>query len=169
MIRFINSSILHCWQEDFLQLSALVQLLKTTLWVFLFPVFLLQQLSRVLWYTERSLSNITLGSVMVMVLVRTIQVNIAQIRVREWGGEGVRGHGEVVREKHIYGKQVHCYMYQCDIVYDWMLRSSSTVKCKTLLFCGCVYRTSTCTQTVWQRWQICQLIFAPSILTLLRS
>ena len=45
-------------------------------------VFLLQQLSRVLWYTERSLSNITLGSVMVMVLVRTIQVNIAQIRVR---------------------------------------------------------------------------------------
>ena len=32
-----------------------------------------------------------------------------------------------------------------------------------------VYRTSTFTQTVWQRWQICRLIFAPSILMLLRS
>jgi len=41
----------------------------------------------VVWYTERSVTNISLGSVMVMVLVRTIQVNIAQIRV---GGEGVR-------------------------------------------------------------------------------
>ena len=39
------------------------------------------------WYTERSVTNISLGSVMVMVLVRTIQVNIAQIRV---GVVGVR-------------------------------------------------------------------------------
>ena len=34
------------------------------------------------WYKERVLHSISLGSVIVMVLVRTVQVNMAQIRVR---------------------------------------------------------------------------------------
>lgn len=42
----------------------------------------LQVLTKVTWYTERVVSNISLGSVIVMMLVRTVQVNMAQIRVR---------------------------------------------------------------------------------------
>ena len=37
--------------------------------------------AKVPWYTERTVTNISLGSIIVMVLVRTIQVNMAQIRV----------------------------------------------------------------------------------------
>ncbi len=43
--------------------------------------FCTQVLTRVDWYTDRVVSNISLGSVMVMMLVRTIQTNIAHIRV----------------------------------------------------------------------------------------
>ena len=44
-------------------------------------LFLLQTLPKVEWYTERSLTNISVGSLMVIVLVRTIQANISQIQV----------------------------------------------------------------------------------------
>ncbi len=46
-----------------------------------------QILPKVSWYKERVLHTISLGSVIVMVLVRTVQVNMAQIRVRRegWG------------------------------------------------------------------------------------
>eukprot|EP00731_Ephydatia_muelleri_P017058 Em0010g156a len=35
---------------------------------------------QVIWYTERAIKNISLGSLMVIVLIRTIQVNMSQIR-----------------------------------------------------------------------------------------
>ena len=45
-----------------------------------------QVLAKVPWYGDRTLSNVSLGSVMVMVLVRAIQTNIAHVRVRGGGG-----------------------------------------------------------------------------------
>ena len=42
-----------------------------------------QVVSKVAWYTERAVVSMPLGSLVVMVLVRTIQVNISQVRVRE--------------------------------------------------------------------------------------
>lgn len=38
-------------------------------------------MSKVAWYTERTVVSMPLGSLMAMVLVRTIQVNISQVRV----------------------------------------------------------------------------------------
>jgi Dyggve-Melchior-Clausen syndrome protein len=41
----------------------------------------LQKLRGIVWYTERAISEISLGGLLVLVVIRTIQYNILKMRV----------------------------------------------------------------------------------------
>ena len=43
--------------------------------------FVLQSLPKVPWYKERNLTNITLGGLVLIVVIQTLQVNISSLRV----------------------------------------------------------------------------------------
>ena len=44
-------------------------------------LFVLQSLPKVPWYKERNLTNITLGGLVLIVVIQTLQVNISSLRV----------------------------------------------------------------------------------------
>lgn len=51
-----------------------------------FYFFLLQILKNITWYAERVLTEISLGSLLILVVIRTIQYNMTRTRVRlMWG------------------------------------------------------------------------------------
>lgn len=54
-------------------------------------LFNLQVLKNISWYTERSLTEISLGSLLILVVIRTIQFNMTRTRVGlsplEWGAK----------------------------------------------------------------------------------
>jgi Dyggve-Melchior-Clausen syndrome protein len=43
----------------------------------------LQKLRGIVWYTERAISEISLGGLLVLVVIRTIQYNILKMRVSQ--------------------------------------------------------------------------------------
>lgn len=47
-------------------------------WLFL--IFRLQILKNITWYTERSISEISLGGLLILVVIRTIQYNMLKMR-----------------------------------------------------------------------------------------
>uniref|UniRef100_A0A674NEB1 Dymeclin n=1 Tax=Takifugu rubripes TaxID=31033 RepID=A0A674NEB1_TAKRU len=48
-------------------------------------------LKNITWYSERSLTEISLGSLLILVVIRTIQFNMTRTRVGRHGGEGEQG------------------------------------------------------------------------------
>ena len=69
-----------------------------------YTYFFTQVLPHVVWYTERSLTNISLGSLMVIVLVRTIQTNMTHIQVNNTVNKLVNNS----MSKHACEQQLNC-------------------------------------------------------------
>ena len=52
-------------------------------------LFTLQVIPSIPWYTERVITNITLGGLLVLVVLRTIQYNMTKMRVSTWRHDAV--------------------------------------------------------------------------------
>ena len=96
--------------------------------------FLFLSLSQVLknisWYTERSLTEISLGSLLILVVIRTIQFNMTRTRVRSCWSPSV----------------VDTFILPWMKIYDWLME-----------ICLCTLsRISTSTPTVWLRLPTCR-------------
>lgn len=60
-----------------------------------------QILKNITWYSERSLTEISLGSLLILVVIRTIQFNMTRTRVGWHAGEGSRGVFRHVKVSHL--------------------------------------------------------------------
>ena len=60
-------------------------------------LFALQVIPSIPWYTERVITNITLGGLLVLVVLRTIQYNMTKMRVSTERHDGV--HATTVKKK----------------------------------------------------------------------
>lgn len=108
------------------------------------PPFSSKVLKNVPWYTERSLTEISLGSLLILVVIRTIQFNMTRTRVKQTQCK------HISRGDFIQIKSVNCKLVRCCVV------------CLLL-------RISTYTPTVSLHSPTCPPSFEVSISTLLSA
>ena len=67
-------------------------------------LFTLQVIPSIPWYTERVITNITLGGLLVLVVLRTIQYNMTKMRVSTERHKGV--NSTAAKERRQLGRVV---------------------------------------------------------------